>query len=180
MHSTTCSAILDTSTSSLAPQWKPKSPQKQTFISIRGLFTPGVTLFHWADTLNLLLQSHIIFSENKVAALATYTYVSLIAHLQTAFITNAWCQPKHRIKWLNEWELNAIKKANYSVVLKMSSWMYVHASERDRVPSFSHSATFSRLKGSKEWSLANKTQYREYLCPSACAHGHFITKKNWQ
>lgn len=110
MHSTTCSAILDTSTSSLAPQWKPKSPQKQTFISIRGLFTPGVTLFYWADTLNLLLQSHIIFSENKVAALATYTYVSLIAHLQTAFITNAWCQPKHRIKWLNEWELNAIKK----------------------------------------------------------------------
>lgn len=55
--------------------------------------------------------------------------------------------------------------------------MYVHASERDRVPSFSHSATFSRLKGSKERSLANKTQYREYLCPSACAHGHFITKK---
>lgn len=54
--------------------------------------------------------------------------------------------------------------------------MHMHASEQDRVSSFSHSAPFSGLKGSKKQSLGNKTQHREYVCP-ARAHGHFKTAK---
>lgn len=48
--------------------------------------------------------------------------------------------------------------------------MYMHASEQDILSSFSHSATFLGLKRTKEQSLANQTQNKEYIC--ALRHVH--------